>query len=197
LALWSSGLEFDLQEVNLREKPPELWRFNPRGTVPVLVWMDEGEQRVIAQSFEIMLCALSAKDPMSWLPQNAFAWQQMMEAKYRNDEDFKSHLDRYKYPNRFPEAEAFIARDQAALLLERHENVLSEQAFLSGSHFGLMDACVAPFVRQFAKTNLDWFNSQKWPKLIHWLHAFEQSEAFTSVMTKVNSHPRLQENSSL
>jgi glutathione S-transferase len=60
------------------------------------------------------------------------------------------------------------------------------QAYLSGPQWGLLDACVAPFVRQFARTDRAWFDAQPWPQLSQWLMAFESSEAFAEVMGK---HP--------
>jgi hypothetical protein len=50
----------------------------------------------------------------------------------------------------------------------------------------LLDACVAPFVRQFARTDRAWFDAQPWPQLAKWLVAFENSEAYLAVMHK---HP--------
>ncbi len=185
LALWASGLEFDQQEVDLKQKPPELWVLNPLGTVPVLLWSDQGVQKVIAQSLEIMLCALKANDPLSWLPSTQDGWDQALELIKGNDVAFKKHLDRYKYPNRHPETSASSEREQGALFLKHYEQVLEKQDFLSGDHFGLLDAALGPFVRQFAKTDLVWFNSQGWPKLINWLQAFESSEAFSFIMQKL------------
>jgi len=72
-------------------------------------------------------------------------------------------------------------------VLMRLQGRLQRQAFLSGQHWGLLDACVAPFVRQFARTDRTWFDVQAWPHLARWLTAFENSEAFLAVMHK--KHP--------
>ena len=48
------------------------------------------------------------------------------------------------------------------------------------------ETCVAPFVRQFARTDRAWFDAQPWAHLSQWLVAFENSEAFAAVMHK---HP--------
>jgi hypothetical protein len=45
---------------------------------------------------------------------------------------------------------------------------------------------VAPFVRQFARTDRIWFEAQPWPHLTQWLLAFENSEDYLAVMDK---HP--------
>jgi glutathione S-transferase len=61
---------------------------------------------------------------------------------------------------------------------------LQQQAFLAGARWGLLDAALAPFVRQFAHTDPAWFADQPWPRLIGWLSDFENSPAFAQVMAK-------------
>jgi glutathione S-transferase len=77
-------------------------------------------------------------------------------------------------------------RTQAVEILMRWQSRLQTQSFLSGERWGLLDACVAPFVRQFARTDRAWFDAQPWPQLAKWLVAFENSEAYLAVMHK---HP--------
>jgi glutathione S-transferase len=103
-----------------------------------------------------------------------------------NDGEFKAHLDRYKYPQRFGLADGLHHRTQAVEILMRWQSLLQVQSFLSGDQWGLLDACVAPFVRQFARTDRAWFEAQPWPQLVQWLVAFENSDAFLAVMHK---HP--------
>jgi hypothetical protein len=43
---------------------------------------------------------------------------------------------------------------------------------------------LAPFVRQFAQTDADWFAAQDWPALRLWLNAIVGSALFDSVMHK-------------
>ena len=59
------------------------------------------------------------------------------------------------------------------------------QAYLAGPQFGLADAALAPFVRQFAHTDAPWFAEQDWPALQVWLAQFEQSATYLRVMDKV------------
>lgn len=91
LALLVSETAFELREVKLSAKPPEMIALSPKGTVPVLVLPDG---RVIDQSLDIMRWALGRNDPESWLDGDDPA---LIEA---NDGPFKHHLDRYKYPHR-------------------------------------------------------------------------------------------------
>ena len=183
LALQVSGLSYEHREVALKAKPAEMLAASPKGTVPVLC-LPKGE--VLEQSLDIMLWALQRHDPEAWLPSSPENWTLAHEGIALNDGEFKAHLDRYKYPQRFGLVDGLSHRTQAANVLMQWQMRLQAQAFLSGSHWGLLDACVAPFVRQFARTDRVWFDAQPWPELAQWLTAFENSEAFAAVMHK---HP--------
>jgi glutathione S-transferase len=130
--------------------------------------------------------ALQQRDPEGWLPASPEAWALTQADIDMNDGEFKAHLDRYKYPQRFGLTDGLKHRSQGAELLMQWQDRLQRQAFLSGQHWGLVDACVAPFVRQFARTDRVWFEAQAWPHLSEWLTAFENSEEFLAVMHK---HP--------
>ena len=103
-----------------------------------------------------------------------------------NDGAFKANLDRYKYPQRFGLPDGVAHRDETAVWLFTLNARLQSQVFLAGEHWGLVDAALAPFVRQFARTNRAWFDVQPWPHLAQWLLSFENSVAFAEVMHK---HP--------
>jgi glutathione S-transferase len=183
LALRVSGQVYAHREVALKDKPPEMLALSPKGTVPVLC-LAHGE--VLEESLDIMVWALQQHDPQAWLPQSDEAWAFTRESIALNDGVFKAHLDRYKYPQRFGLSDGLLHRAQGAALLMQWQERLRQQAYLSGVTWGLLDACVAPFVRQFARTDRAWFDAQAWPQLSKWLHAFEASEDFVAVMQK---HP--------
>ena len=183
LALRVSGVTYEHREVALKAKPAEMLAVSPKGTVPVLC-LPSGQ--VLEQSLDIMQWALQHNDPGGWLPQRAELRAWTDEAIATNDGAFKTHLDRYKYPQRFGLQDGLAHRDLGAAVLTRWQQVLAQQAFLAGDRWGLADACLAPFVRQFARTDRAWFDAQPWPQLLAWLVAFENSEAFLAVMHK---HP--------
>ena len=56
--------------------------------------------------------------------------------------------------------------------------------YLFGQQPALADMAIAPFVRQFAQTDLDWFNQQSWPGLRVWLASIINSSGFANIMTK-------------
>jgi UPF0176 protein len=180
LALLSAGIRCELREVALAQKPQSLLNASPKGTVPVLVLPD----RVIEQSLDIMLWALQQSDPCSWLPEEADGLKTQLALVQRFDDVFKHHLDRYKYPSRYALTDGITHRDEAALLLHALNALLIPSGFLSGQHWGLADAAIAPFVRQFAKVDKAWFDAQSWPALQHWLGQFEQSSDYVQAMHK-------------
>ncbi len=181
MALRVSGVAYEHREVALKAKPAEMLAVSPKGTVPVLC-LPTGE--VLDQSLDIMLWALQLNDPQAWLPNTPEAWALTHEGIALNDGEFKAHLDRYKYPQRFGLADGLHHRTQAVEILMRWQSLLQAQSFLAGDKWGLLDACVAPFVRQFARTDRAWFEAQHWPQLAKWLVAFENSEAYLAVMHK-------------
>jgi glutathione S-transferase len=182
LALQAAGIEVELREIALKDKPGAMLLASPKGTVPVLVLPDG---RVIEQSLDIMLWALQQNDPQCWLPLDPAAFNHALAGIARNDGPFKQALDRYKYPARFALADGLAHREQGVAMLQQWEDALTLQTYLNGVHWGLLDAALAPFVRQFAHTDPDWFAAQHWPQLQRWLAAFEASAAFAAVMEKV------------
>ena len=183
LALRVSGVAYEHREVALKAKPADMLVASPKGTVPVLC-LTTGE--VLEQSLDIMRWALLQNDVEAWLPNSPDEWTFTNAGIALNDGDFKAHLDRYKDPQRFGLIDGLQHRAQGAEVLMRWQVHLQTHALLSGDRWGLLDACVAPFVRQFARTDRAWFDAQPWSQLAQWLVAFENSEAFAAVMHK---HP--------
>ncbi|MES2241700.1 MAG: glutathione S-transferase [Pseudomonadota bacterium] len=187
LALSVSGQAHELREVVLRNKPADLLAASPKGTVPVLV-LPDGE--VIAESLDIMRWALARHDPAQWLSPPGASSDEMAALIAGNDGDFKRHLDRYKYPNRYPQESgaspadfALHHRSEAAHWLAQLDIRLTD-GWLLGTQASLADMAILPFVRQFAHTDADWFAAQPWPRLQGWLAAFEGSALYAGVMAK-------------
>ena len=180
LALAISGQACELREVVLKAKPPELLAVSSKASVPVLV-LQGG--KVIDQSLDIMLWALGHSDPGQWLlpaPQAARALALIEDC----EQTFKHHLDRYKYPGRYAGADALAHRSSASAWLAGLEQQLQSAAWFFGAAPSLADMAIAPFVRQFAHTDPDWFAAQDWPSLRVWLNAIVGSALFDSVMHK-------------
>jgi glutathione S-transferase len=183
LALQVSGLAVEHREIALKNKPAEMLHASPKGTVPVLVLADG---TVLEESLDIMRWALGRSDPQSWLGGGDAYRQDAWNLIARNDGEFKFHLDRYKYPHRYGLADGLAHRELAQEFLDVLQDRLALHGFLAGARFGLADAAIAPFVRQFAHTDPAWFAAQAWSHLAQWLQDFEASAAFSQVMEK---HP--------
>ena len=181
LALYASGIAVEHREVELKNKPSCMLAASPKGTVPVLVLADG---TVIDESLDIMRWALQAQDPLHWWPNDPLRLAETMAFIGENDGPFKYALDRYKYPHRFGLADGAAWRDAGAKFLMQLQAVLTKQHHLAGHHWGLCDAALAPFVRQFAHTDRAWFAAQQWPHLVRWLEEFEGSAAFAAIMHK-------------
>ena len=175
MALRYSGVPVSIVEVSLKAKPAEMLALSPKGTVPVLICADG---RVIEQSLEIMHWALARHDPDNWLGPDSAA---LIE---ENDQVFKVNLDRYKYAIRYPEQPMEHYRAQGAAFLQRLEMMLEQTPYLAGDTLSLADIALAPFVRQFAHVDRDWFEQAPYPRLNAWLERFLASELFISVMAK-------------
>jgi UPF0176 protein len=184
LALQAAGVQCELREVALKQKPEALLHASPKGTVPVLVLQD----RVIEHSLDIMLWALQGHDPHSWLPINPALQSDALQLVAQCDGDFKFHLDRYKYPSRYDLPDGpnggTSHRAQGAVFLAHLNTRLQNHAFLIDHQWRWADAAVAPFVRQFAHTDPVWFAAQAWPALQAWLASFEVSAVYDGVMDK-------------
>ena len=187
LALAVSGQAYELRDIKLKDKPPELLAVSPKATVPVLVLPDG---TVIDESLEIMLWALRQNDPAKWLAPQHASLEQMLAHIAANDGSFKHHLDRYKYPNRFPAESAGDLQGFAMLQRAGCEKWLREleamlvDSWLYGTAASVADMALLPFVRQFAHTEAGWFAAQPWPRVQSWLQGFEASTLFNSVMQK-------------
>ena len=181
LALQVSGTQCELREVVLREKPTEMLAASPKGTVPVLIDLDGS---VIDESLDVMLWALGKNDPDKWLRPETGDIESILTLIEDFDEQFKPQLDRYKYPNRFGLDDPMPARSAAYEYLCSQTNVLEGQRYLHGESASLADMALAPFVRQYANTDREWFDSNASPALQRWLNSILESELFAAIMQK-------------
>nr|WP_256344143.1 MULTISPECIES: glutathione S-transferase [unclassified Pseudomonas] len=177
MALRYSGLAVQIIEVSLKAKPAEMLALSPKGTVPVL----SVDGRVIDESLAIMRWALAQNDPEGWLLGDDRATQALIE---ENDQGFKHQLNRYKYAERYPEYPMEHYRAEGEVFLMRLEGLLAEREYLLAGHLSLADVALAPFVRQFAHVDREWFGQAPYPRLQGWLQRFLESPLFIAVMAK-------------
>ena len=182
LALYYSSCKVEHREVVLRDKPAEMLQASPKGTVPVLVLADG---HVIDESLDIMRWALAQTDPDGWLSSLEDSQLQLAnELIAFNDDEFKVHLDHYKYAVRFPEQSMETYRQQGEVFLQRLEDMLVNTPFLFGDNMSIADAAVFPFVRQFAHVDKPWFDTAPYPHVQDWLNKHLDSALFSAIMKK-------------
>ena len=181
MGIWASGIEVELREIVLRDKPAHMLEISPKGTVPLLQ-LEDG--RVIDESLDIMLWALGQNDPASWLAPETGTLDDMLALIAEIDRDFKHHLDRYKYATRFEDVDETVERDKAMAALAPLVARLEAGAQLFGSRIALADIALFPFVRQFANTDRVWFDAKAPKRLTEWLKGHEGSELFASIFRK-------------
>ena len=183
MALLVAGIAFDAFEIVLREKPLAMLALSPKGTVPVLL-LPGGE--ILEESWDIMRWALAGADCQGW-------WSAAQTTENRqlladNDGGFKQLLDRYKYPERFPETDRESNQEQAlATFLRPLERRLAESPMLGGKQACATDLAVFPFVRQFAGVDLQSFAGLPLPALQGWLSKWGSSPLFAACMFKMHN----------
>ena len=124
MALAYTNTTFEIREISLKNRPLELYEISSKGTVPVLVTIDES---VIDESLEIMLWALQNSPNQSWLSKENLNELEMINV---NDTLFKKWLDKYKYHIRYPENTREFYRNQCKEILNNYETQLNKNKYL-------------------------------------------------------------------
>ena len=181
LALRVSGIQIALREVILSDKPVALLACSAKATVPVLVTDD---QRVIDESVDIMIWALNQYDPQDWLVKDACLLAETQRLVAYNDNEFKLHLDHYKYADRFPDKPVEVYRAQGECFLKELEAKLATSSYLLCERPTFADMAILPFIRQFSHVDKNWFEQSPYPRLQYWLTTLLNQPLFISVMGK-------------
>jgi len=177
MAVLSAGLEVELREIILKDKPQAFLRASPSATVPNLQAGDLN----FDESLDIMQWALGKSDPHRLLNMPNIGETLIAQ----NDGPFKTALDHTKYATRYPDLDPQFERARASDYIHSLNVRLAKHHFLTGDRPTLADIAIFPFVRQFAHIDRGWFDAQPWPNVILWLDGFLQSADFQKAMTKV------------
>ncbi len=194
MALKLAGIEVEIREISLRDKPAHMLQVSPKATVPVLIISDEtgADESVIDESLNIMLWALKnhtlggnihavSRPTLECFSPVAHDFKKLV---LENDTSFKQALDAYKYPERHKKFTQQQHRADGEVFLQKLENMLEQNSYLFGAAPSLADMAIFPFIRQFAAVDSTWFEHANYPKLRAWLNEWVNSELFKSVMTK-------------
>ncbi len=175
LSLVVSKTRVEIREVLLKKKPKEFLDVSASATVPCLITNEE----ILDESMDIMYWALKKSDPQNWLKMPKIGNDLIKE----NDTSFKHYLDLTKYHIRYPRLNPKESRIKASAFLIKLESIMVDN-FLFGPTPTIADMSILPFVRQFANTDLEWFDNQNWPRVKSWLYKFIGSEIFHEIQIK-------------
>ncbi len=181
MALFMARIPCTVHDIDFKNKPEEMLKASPKGTVPVLI-LEDGT--VIEESLDIIYWALQQNDPDGWLM--AQGYEGLIA---ENDEMFKAALDRYKYPNRFPDEDCANAREQGLVFLQKLNDKLAAHAFLLNDQKGIADICIFPFIRQFANVDREWYEALDLKPLQNWLNTNLKSDLFQHIIKKYQETP--------
>lgn len=160
IVLAEKGLEFEVVEIDLSDRPSWLYEKNPAGRVPVI----EEDGWVLAESAVIMEFLEERYPEPALLPADP-ADRAAVRLLIFRDHEF---TDPY-YALRRGEDGAREALDSA---LARFDAMLGERPYLGGTEFGLADIAFVPWLlraRDMLGVELDGF-----PALADWLARVEQ-----------------------
>ena len=180
MAIIISGIQLELREVLLKDKPVSMLSYSDKGTVPVLVLPDN---KVIDESMDVIIWAFQQSDDENRLLQYTHD-QTQQQLVQKNDNEFKYWLDRYKYHVGYPEYSQQHYRLHAESFLQFLENQLQLSPYLAGQEFGISDLAIFPFVRQFAFVDKNWFDQSPYQATAKWLDNWIEHTWFRSCMKK-------------
>ncbi len=176
-----SHKKIELREIKLQKKPKDFLKTSPKGTVPVLAL---SKKEVLDQSLDIMMWCLQSSDSSKIndlknnLPNN------FLDQIKDLDNEFKTNLDKYKYPNRFKDNDKNFSRDNNLKFLKKLNENLKNSIFLNSNKIGLLDYAIFPFIRQFRNVDIEWFENLNLSFLNSWYLSIVESKAFFDIMKK-------------
>jgi glutathione S-transferase len=179
MAIHYAGIQVELREVELKNKPATMLAVSSKGTVPVLL---DTDGTVIEESLEVIYWALEQNDPEGWI--NPATLPKAKTLIDKNDNEFKGWLDKYKYHVGYPQHPPEYYRDHCEIFFALLNAQLAQYQYLLGEQITIADIAIFPFIRQCALVDETWFKRTPYPNLHRWLTAFLQSKTFLSVMRK-------------
>lgn len=178
MALIYAGIVYETREISLRNKPLSMLALSPKGTVPVLYCDGHG---VIDESLEIMLWALDQSDTFNWFP--AAHRQEILNLVQKNDQEFKPLLDRYKYPEKYPDSQGAFEKAIKCCLSPLNMRLIKNR-YLLGAHLSMADIAIFPFVRQFMRVDMVRFEELSYSRVNEWLNELMSMDIFIEAMQK-------------
>ena len=179
MALLSCGIDFDIFEISLKDKPKQMIEISPKGTVPVFVYKD----LVLDESIDIMNWATEQKNNTSIKinPNDLAIIKTLIKS---NDGEFKNKLDLYKYTSNKEVSLKIRYRKECEVYIRNINERLETHKYLLSNKFGYLDMAIFPFIRQFFNVDLKWFEEASYNNLKNWVERISISDLFIQVMKK-------------
>ena len=183
-ALLMCEIKVEIREIDLKNKPLDFLNYSITKTVPILI---KKNNEVLEESLEIILWALSESEKKNkkiiYLPNNKK--EDIFKLINENDNEFKFHLDRFKYSTRYNEINVEFHLTKAIKFINRWNSILGEHKYFFGDNPTIADWSIWPFVRQFkiaceSQKRINYFE----PSIKNWLDSFEKNKEFKSLMYK-------------
>ena len=176
-----SHKKIELREIKLQKKPNDFLNTSPKGTVPVLAL---SKKEVLDQSLDIMMWCLQSSDSSKINDLKTNLPNNLLDQIKDLDNEFKTNLDKYKYPNRFKDNDKNLSRDNNLTFLKKLNENLKNSIFLNSNKIGLLDYAIFPFIRQFRNVDIEWFENLNLSFLNSWYLSIVESKAFFDIMKK-------------
>ena len=180
MALQLGKVKCEIREVKLSNKPDHMLEVSPKGTVPILIL----ENKVIDESYDIVNWVIKKSNLFN---NNLKSVQiDLTESLIKKfDDDFKHHLDRYKYATRYENSDSEFHKDECLKILIDLEDIAAEDRWIFGEKLNKLDITILPFIRQFRIANPEWFDSlQEITKIKKILNNYLDSDEFQKIMIK-------------
>ena len=179
MVLLSCGIDFDIFEISLKDKPKQMIEISPKGTVPVFVYKD----LVLDESIDIMNWATEQKNNTSIKinPNDLAIIKTLINS---NDGEFKNKLDLYKYTSNKEASLKKRYRKECEVYIRNINERLETHKYLLSNKFGYLDMAIFPFIRQFFNVDLKWFEEASYNNLKNWVERISISDLFIQVMKK-------------
>ncbi len=183
-ALLICEINVEIREIDLKNKPLDFLNKSKTKKVPILI---KKNSEVIEESLEIILWALSESNKENikfiYFPDNKK--EDIFKIINENDNEFKFHLDRFKYSTRYYSSDEEFHFTNAIKFIKKWNELLTENKYFFGDTPSIADWSIWPFVRQFRIA----CESQKRsnylePSIKDWLDSFENNRKFKSLMYK-------------
>ena len=179
MALLEAKINCIIREVDLKDKPSDMLKISPKGTVPVLL-LDDGT--VIEESLEIVYYALDKDNSLDIKKRSRKEQQEIKTIITANDTEFVKLLKAYKYPGKYPDySPEFCKQAIQERFLNKYEEMLKDSLFLFGT-ISIADIAILPFIRQFAIVDQEWFDNSKYKNIITWLKRFTDTLDFKNII---------------